>query len=76
MSGPQIQEKKDCSPLNIFSSGFICCLLLSIVWTFYSVAIEILPMQDSYKKCPEYKSVAYNWSSDESIACKSLLNFN
>lgn len=67
-------EKKECRPLNIFSSGFICVLLLSIVWTFYSVAIEILPMQDFHKECPTYNSITSNWTSSESIICKEYLN--
>ena len=45
----QSNEKKECRPLNVFSGSFICLLLLSIVWTFYSVAIEILPMQEYQK---------------------------
>ena len=70
----QSNEKKECRPLNVFSGGFICLLLLSIVWTFYSVAIEILPMQEYQKECPEYNSIKSNWSSSESIICKEFLD--
>ena len=68
------QPKRECRPLNVFTSIFIAMMLLSVVWVFYSVAIEILQLQIYHDKCPTYESVRNNWTSDDNIACKTYID--
>ena len=50
-------EIKKSNPLYNFTQGFIGIICISIVWCFYSVAIEILPMQTDFASCKKYNAV-------------------
>ena len=66
--------KKECRPLNVFTSIFITIMLLSVVWVFYSVAIEILKLQTYHDTCPLYNTIQNNWTSDDNTICKNYLD--
>lgn len=65
-------KKENCNPINFFTYLFTGSTLISIIWTFYSVAIEILPNQQYHNNCPTIKYE--NWSSSEYSDCKSYLD--
>ena len=58
-------------PLNLVVSGLIGSTFVSIIWSFYSVAIEIIPMQEGFNKCPY--TIQYNWHPGNNTACKNFL---
>lgn len=74
-SGIKIVEnnnKENCNPVNFFTYLFTGTTITSIIWSFYSVAIEILPNQYYHNQCP---TVIYNnWSSSEYSECKTYLD--
>ena len=64
---------KKSNPLYNFTLGFIGTICISIVWCFYSVAIEILPMQTTFSKCKPYNEV-YVWNQTQDIECLEYLD--
>ena len=58
-------------PVNFAVSTLIGSTFISIIWSFYSVAIEIIPMQEHFLNCPYI--IAYNWSPGNNSICKSFL---
>lgn len=53
-------KKNDCNPVNRLTSIFTIGILLSVVWCFYSVAIEILPFSAQHIKCNYEIASKYN----------------
>jgi hypothetical protein len=66
-------EIKKSNPLYNFTQGFIGIICISIVWCFYSVAIEILPMQTDFASCKKYNAV-YVWNATEDKKCIEYLD--
>ena len=66
-------NKKECNPVNFFTYLFTGSTFISIIWSFYSVAIEILPKQILHNDCPE-KITYSNWTPPENSACETYLN--
>ena len=66
-------NNKECNPVNFFTYLFTGSTLISIIWTFYSVAIEILPKQIIHNDCSN-KIIYSNWTPYENSACEKYLN--
>ena len=58
-------------PVNFVVSCLIGSTFISIIWSFYSVAIEIIPMQEQFSNCPY--NIEYNWNPGNNTMCKSFL---
>jgi hypothetical protein len=58
-------------PVNFVVSCLIGSIFISIIWSFYSVAIEIIPMQEQFIYCPY--NIEYNWNPGNNTMCKSFL---
>ena len=69
-----MKNQKECNPINYFSLFFIGITILSIIWCFYSVAIELLPMHNEIITCPEYSKILSNWTPEENTICKNYLD--
>ena len=67
------KESKECNPINIFTYIFSGTIMASVVWTFYSVAIEILPFQHAFNSCSE--NDVYNLNNDSiNKECRTYLD--
>lgn len=66
-------EIKKTNPIYNFTLGFIGIIFVSIVWCFYSVAIEILPMQNSFASCNVYNA-DYVWNHTRDEECIKYLD--
>ena len=64
---------KKSNPLYNFTVGFIGIICASVVWCFYSVAIELLPMQSDFTSCKAY-SADYIWNRTEDDKCIKYLD--
>lgn len=58
-------------PVNFTVFCLVGSTFVSIIWSFYSVAIEIIPMQEKMTSCPY--TIQYGWNPGNNTVCKSFL---
>jgi hypothetical protein len=68
----RVVKKTECNPVNGLMYIFTTSILLSVVWCFYSVAIEILPFAAQHIKCNADIASKYN-NYSVSEGCRNYL---
>ena len=58
-------------PVNFTVTWLVGSTLISVIWSFYSVAIEIIPMQETFLNCPY--DIEYGWNPGNNTVCKNFL---
>ena len=57
-------------PVNFTVTWLVGSTLISVIWSFYSVAIEIIPMQETFINCPY--DIEYGWNPGNNTVCKNF----
>lgn len=58
-------------PVNFVVTMLVGSTFISVIWSFYSVAIEIIPMQETFMNCPY--NIEYGWTPGNNTVCKNFL---
>ena len=58
-------------PVNFVVTMLVGSTFISVIWSFYSVAIEIIPMQETFLNCPY--NIEYGWTPGNNTVCKNFL---